>query len=421
VIFHKGQAQVALSDANEARQKAFNWLISQWIQPKDGVSSSQTGGWDESNTARIVTGLQLIDSGWIFNNPSGISGPVALKQMNSEILAGLVKSGNMTTITGEEGAEYINALLATCQDPQDFFGHNLVNMLKNRIERIPSGAGTKNVVQVIAASLALCNAGVSVPMSAIQRINSELKPSSGNCPYCVEASSLAIVAMKCFREQRPTESLIQGINTRQIAYVKDKQDQDGGFGNLFATTLAVQAANAVGTVNLPVNVASALKYIMEDQDDTGSFGNPVLTAFILPTLIGRSIADVKTTQCKASRLADSPLPSGHVRVVLSIEDNIYAQRYVDFKTSSLPGKSILDVMNEQAAKHPKAFKFTTGTANGGTQLTGVNSVSNDTKNNWSWRVFMAPAGSSTAQIVSGGIDKTTVQTNDKIIFRFGRD
>lgn len=59
-----------------------------------------------------------------------------------------------------------------------------------------------------------------------------------------------------------------------------------------------QAANAVGTVNLPINVASALAYILQDQSQSGSFGNPVLTAFILPTLIGRSIADVKTVRCQ---------------------------------------------------------------------------------------------------------------------------
>ena len=49
----------------------------------------------------------------------------------------------MTTLSGEEGAEYVNALLATCQNPQDFFGHNLVNMLRNRIDKIPSGKDTK--------------------------------------------------------------------------------------------------------------------------------------------------------------------------------------------------------------------------------------------------------------------------------------
>jgi len=217
----------------------------------------------------------------------------------------------------------------------------------------------RNVGQVIAASLALCNAGATVPAAAIQRINSELKPTSGSCAYCVEGAALAILTMKCLRD-RPgqVDPLVQGINTRQIAYVKDKQQTDGGFGNLFATVLAVQATNAVGPVNLPVNVASALNYIIQDQDkSTGSFGNTVVTALVMPTLIGRSVLDVKSVPCPPTKpLNDDQPRSGQIRVKLSIEDQIYSQRIVDTKLDTSTGQTVLQVMNEQAAKHPRAFK-----------------------------------------------------------------
>ena len=49
----------------------------------------------------------------------------------------------MTTLTGVEGGEYINALVVTCQNPRNFFGHNLVDMLLKTIDRIPSGRNTK--------------------------------------------------------------------------------------------------------------------------------------------------------------------------------------------------------------------------------------------------------------------------------------
>lgn len=51
----------------------------------------------------------------------------------------------MSTISGEEGAEYVNAVLATCQDPKDFFGFDLVNMLRSRLDTIPAGSNTKSV------------------------------------------------------------------------------------------------------------------------------------------------------------------------------------------------------------------------------------------------------------------------------------
>jgi hypothetical protein len=56
---------------------------------------------------------------------------------------------------------------------------------------------------------------------------------------------MAVLAMKCLRDRPgPVDQLVQGINTRQIAYVKGKQDQDGGFDDLISTSLAIQVHNA---------------------------------------------------------------------------------------------------------------------------------------------------------------------------------
>ena len=73
---------------NRARERAFNWLVAERIHPSAGAI--RAGGWDESNTARILTGLQLVDNGWIFDAAT-VDGPLAVKQMNSEILEGLVR------------------------------------------------------------------------------------------------------------------------------------------------------------------------------------------------------------------------------------------------------------------------------------------------------------------------------------------
>jgi hypothetical protein len=62
---------------------------------------------------------------------------------------------------------------------------------------------------------------------------------------------MAILAMKCLRDRPgPVDQLVQGISTRQIAYVKGKQDKDGGFDDLISTSLAVQVRDsAKSTVN----------------------------------------------------------------------------------------------------------------------------------------------------------------------------
>ena len=147
------------------------------------------------------------------------------------------------------------------------------------------------------ASLALCNAGVQVPLNIIKRINSELKPTSSDCVICIEAAALSLLTMKCLQTQYPDEQTVKGIVTRQSAYIQGKQDKDGGFDNVFTTTAVLQAANSVGTVNLPVNVDSALKYILEDQEASGSFGSIPLTAFVMTTLAGKSLLDIRSMSC----------------------------------------------------------------------------------------------------------------------------
>lgn len=52
---------------------------------------------------------------------------------------------------------------------------------------------------------------------------------------------MAILAMKCLKDRSgPVDPLVAGISTRQIAYVKGKQDKDGGFDDLVSTSIAVQ-------------------------------------------------------------------------------------------------------------------------------------------------------------------------------------
>jgi len=117
---------------------------------------------------------------------------------------------------------------------------------------------------------------------------------------------------------------------------------------------------------------------------------------------------------------DDPIPAGQMRVILTIEDTIYAQRNIDIKINTEPGRTVLDVMNEQSAKHPRAFKFTTAATNRGKQLIAINSVSNDPKHNWMWSTLRVPHGSQSVQIITAGIDQTAVNSQDRIIFRFGR-
>lgn len=116
------------------------WLSNKWTV----ISSKASYGTDTKLSSIIST-----NSSWSRN-------PMIVSYFK-------LRSSNMTTLLADEGSEYVNALLATCQNPQvtkflfkilystftttlhfqDFFGHNLVSMLSQRINTIPSGPNTK--------------------------------------------------------------------------------------------------------------------------------------------------------------------------------------------------------------------------------------------------------------------------------------
>ena len=58
----------------------------------------------------------------------------------------------------------------------------------------------------------------------------------------------------------------------------------------------------------------------------------------------------------AAAALEDPVPSGRIRIVLVVEDQVYAQRSIETKMDTAQDQTILQVMNEQTAKHPRTFR-----------------------------------------------------------------
>ncbi|XP_065570534.1 uncharacterized protein LOC136033646 [Artemia franciscana] len=401
-LTHLTNGQVTLSESKAAKDKAVRHILSK---------REFNHGWDGGHTIRVVTGLQLAEDGWYKDNTT-ILESASVRQRDAEILSVFAKDPNLLKTAPEVISEWVNSIISTCQDPAKFHGVNLIDILKKKLDTIPSGA-TRHAAQTVAVSLALCNAGVQVPNSAIVKINNDMKPNKGLCNFCIEGSSLTILAMQCIKAQQPDNKLINGINTRQIAYLKGKQNDDGGFGTTVATTLAIEAANVVGTQTLPINVAKALAWVMKDQDKEGGFGSLLTTALAAPMFIGRSILDVKNVKCKKEPPTLSP-PSGKMNIKLVIEDAIYAQRSIESRIEASSGANLLKVLKDESDKHPKSFMFTT--KNG--LIETVNLVEPEPKNGWSWQTLKEIG--SKKEVTTQSLENIKPKNNDKYILRFGK-
>lgn len=59
----------------------------------------------------------------------------------------------------------------------------------------------------------------------------------------------------------------------------------------------------------------------------------------------------------ARLVAAPPLAAGQVRLQLTVEDDVHARRGLDTVIETRAGNTILQVMNQWSAKHPRAFQY----------------------------------------------------------------
>ena len=75
--------------------------------------------------------------------------------------AEIIKMGGLSSIPGGPLAVYILGALATCRDPWQFYGMDLVSPLKKKLDKYPL-AGLDHPFQFSLATIALCTAGKDV-------------------------------------------------------------------------------------------------------------------------------------------------------------------------------------------------------------------------------------------------------------------
>ncbi|KAF8763472.1 hypothetical protein HNY73_021656 [Argiope bruennichi] len=124
---------------------------------------SQTLGWQE-NTHRGITALFLASDRNI--KKANLEGNLMVKQLEVQTLVYLLRK-ETDSVTANQLSMFINALIVTCQDPSNFYGHDLVKLLKE----VPVSSAFTHPV----AYLALCNAGATLPalLSADQQKNQD--------------------------------------------------------------------------------------------------------------------------------------------------------------------------------------------------------------------------------------------------------
>ncbi|XP_055946204.1 uncharacterized protein CG3556-like [Argiope bruennichi] len=270
---------------NNSLNSGIQWLKRKW---------SQTSGWQE-NTHRGITALFLASDRNI--KKANLEGNLMVKQLEVQTLVYLLRK-ETDSVTANQLSMFINALIVTCQDPSNFYGHDLVKLLKE----VPVSSAFTHPV----AYLALCNAGATLPVNASNDLSNLLKTNT-EYSFLLEVQAMAVMALSCLKaDDQNVLNFLFPLNdyVEAVRKFKELQLEDGSFGNIYTTAVVTQALlsadqqkNQDWNYNKTVN--HLIHYLNSSSVDLQS------VYLIIPILNGKSLSHIKNTDCSTKTQRDS--------------------------------------------------------------------------------------------------------------------
>ncbi|GBM63838.1 Uncharacterized protein CG3556 [Araneus ventricosus] len=296
---------LSLSGVAEARKKAVSWL------KKERLS---LWGWRDY-TPRGVVALYLASDATF--NGTVLEEELMAKETEIKIAVALLRP----SLTSSELSMFIHALLATCHDPRDFYGNNLVKRLKEQVEN------SQNISHPI-SYLALCNAHESWPLKADSDLKSILN-SSLEYPFVKDLQAMSILALSC--KANSTENSLTSTTSRLYKHNSEKlktlQMEDGSFGNLHTTALIIQALIASGQENSKDwKLNATIQYLMKELNSP--YVDFLSVYLALPILNGKTLTDVYKVNCSANPRKHGDDPVSEVNEFLGPKMRVQYTLYI---------------------------------------------------------------------------------------------
>ncbi|XP_013388488.1 gastric intrinsic factor [Lingula anatina] len=384
------------------REKGIRWLLK---------NRNEDWGWGMRSEAEAITALQLAKgSGWY--NPDKPNTVASVKEMNLVLLAAISNYPGLDTAAwyGGKLGQFINGLVSTCQNPANFYDHNLIELLMNQMNNFPKYYFNHNFAYSWAV-LALCNSG-----AINETYYKRLLDGAGNYTFGVDEAAISVIALCCVRDRTGASDVIPAINTG-VQYILSNIKPDGSFGNQYTTGLAVQALYADNENSRKLIKKKAQLTLLAYQQPDGSFGGVTAANQVLPALAGKSYADLgdinicqklTTTQAPPTTTTTPTQLTFTIQVVANIEGHSENQSY--YVTVPV-GSSLYDSMGI-LQESVSDFSFKAKDTSLGHYITEINGISEDPEKRTYWQILKAPDTP-----LEVGVDGYIPNPGDVIIFR----
>ncbi|KAI5696022.1 hypothetical protein M8J75_007061 [Diaphorina citri] len=206
--------------------RALQYILEQRSRNFDWASGAES--------AAALTALQLTNWGPTWERE------LSAKQLEIDLVLELWRhldpthTYHLSHMQPQQLSHYVLALTAMCHDPANFYGYNLIGSLVHH----ESNASNE---ELILSSLASCAAGGHIRKRNLRRlldIPKSVLP--GKASYPRELSVYLVLAFKCIIRDHRNRNL-DSITKKPIVALANSQEEDGGFGSVHATALAMQA------------------------------------------------------------------------------------------------------------------------------------------------------------------------------------
>lgn len=387
----------ATISAQDAIQNGKKWLLSQ---------RNSEWGWGTRAEAEVVMALQLVDNSWYdTKNPDTA---VSVKQMNIDLLAALSRYTDLDHESwyGGKLAQYINALVATCQNPQDFYGHDLIQLLKKHMIGYPKHYFTQRFAYSWAI-LALCNANEYVKPDFLK----ELTSNAGTYEHGVDEAAMTAMAFACVGDQGDANA---SLNTA-MGYILANKNNDGSFGNNYTTGLAVQAMLATNDGKYKTDIQNAMAHLLGSQGKDGSFSSLLAANHVLPALAKTSFAAIGSSRfaclnvTKPTKAPPRPLTNTVTIRILNKITNPQLDRTFTVRIAN--GSSLFDALKALEAQN-NGFSFTYGTSTWGVFIKSIMGVKSSPVDKTYWKSLEG------GQALSKGVSSYKPTDKSVVTFEF---
>lgn len=341
---------------------------------------------------------------------------IMTKQLN--ILLSLELDNNLSTqrMALSRLALYINALYATCQNPRNFHGLDLIRSLRSRTDAMVANVSGFSLPIVylplcLAQETRYTDVRVLINMYRHHRNKTDLQ-------------ALELLSLHCLTKHSKFLSSKEHLNSLMEDFMKHFRDFAPS-SDVYTLALALQALNSVASS--PEDVKS----LIHMQHPDGSFGSLLATYYALPALLGKSLLNLEDRRCNedssvdnfvSTPLSESAVSRIHYSVWMGEGDD------KDTHTLTIPlalNGSLFDIMQMAQSRNPN-FRFNFEETSHGKSVYSLGGVPNDVQRELYWTLYLTkdnPNGLNphrSMKKLTKGVDQIYPAPEDHYIFWFQR-